>query len=146
MTSLPLGVNLSFAVKRWPEPEVWAAFVREELGVELVQFSFDLLDPWWPEELSRPLARRVRDAAKAEGLTLHSAFVGLAAYTYNGLLHPEAEGRRAAYMGGLNAPPTSPPRWARRRSVGRSVASACGRPRSLCAGEESGTTSLITLR
>lgn len=95
--TLPLGVNLSFAVKRWPEPEVWAAFVREELGVKLVQFSFDLLDPWWPEELSRPLAHRIRDAAKAEGLTLHSAFVGLAAYTYNGLLHPEAEGRRAAY-------------------------------------------------
>ena len=95
--TLSLGVNLSFAVKRWPEPEVWAAFVREELGVELVQFSFDLLDPWWPRELSHPLARRVRDAATAEGLTLHSAFVGLAAYTYNGLLHPDAEGRRAAY-------------------------------------------------
>lgn len=93
----PFGINLSFAVKRWPEPEVWAAFVRQELGVELVQFSFDLLDPWWPEALSGPLARRIRDAAKAEGLTLHSAFVGLAAYTYNGLLHPEAEGRRAAY-------------------------------------------------
>ncbi len=96
-TPPPLGVNLSFAVKRWPEPEVWAAFVRRELGVELVQFSFDLLDPWWPEALSRPLARRVRDAAAAEGLELHSAFSGLAAYSYNGLLHPEREGRRAAY-------------------------------------------------
>ncbi len=90
------GVNLSFAVKRWPEPEVWAAFVRRELDVDLVQFSFDLLDPWWPDELSRPLAKRIREAATAEGLTLHSAFVGLAAYTYNGLLHPEPEGRKAA--------------------------------------------------
>lgn len=94
--AVTLGVNLSFAVKRWPEPEVWAAFVRQELGVELVQFSFDLLDPWWPDELSRPLAKRVRAAVAAEGLTLHSAFVGLAAYTYNGLLHPETEGRKAA--------------------------------------------------
>jgi D-erythrulose 1-phosphate 3-epimerase len=92
------GVNLSFAVKRWPEPEVWAALVRQELGVELVQFSFDLLDPWWPEALSRPLAKRVRAAVAAEGLSLHSAFVGLAAYTYNGLLHPDAEGRRAAEL------------------------------------------------
>ena len=94
---MTLGINLSFAVKRWPEPEVWAAFVRHELGLELVQFSFDLLDPWWPEELSRPLAKRVRAAVQTEGLTLHSAFVGLAAYSYNGLLHPELEGRRAAY-------------------------------------------------
>lgn len=92
------GVNLSFAVKRWPEPEVWAAFVRQTLEVELVQFSFDLLDPWWPDDLSRPLAKRVRASAAAEGLTLHSAFVGLAAYTYNGLLHPDAEGRRAAAL------------------------------------------------
>lgn len=77
---------------------MWAAFVRQELGVELVQFSFDLLDPWWPETLSRPLAKRVRAAVAAEGLTLHSTFVGLAAYTYNGLLHPDAEGRRAAEL------------------------------------------------
>lgn len=93
---MTFGVNLSFAVKRWPEPEAWAAFVRGELGVTLVQFSFDLLEPWWPEDLSRPLARRVRAAAQAEGLELHSAFVGLAAYTYNALLHPDEEGRRAA--------------------------------------------------
>lgn len=93
---MTFGVNLSFAVKRWPEPEVWAAFVREELGVSLVQFSFDLLEPWWPEDLSLPLARRVKAAVQAEGLELHSAFVGLAAYTYNALLHPDDEGRKAA--------------------------------------------------
>ena len=75
---------------------MWAAFVRRELEVTLVQFSFDLLEPWWPEDLSRPLAKRVRAAAEAEGLELHSAFVGLAAYTYNALLHPDDEGRRAA--------------------------------------------------
>lgn len=92
------GINLSFAVKRWPEPEVWAAFVREELGLDLVQFSFDLLDPWWPDEIGTPLARRCREAAAANGLTIHSAFVGLAAYTYNALLHPEAAGREAARL------------------------------------------------
>jgi D-erythrulose 1-phosphate 3-epimerase len=90
------GVNLSFAVKRWPEPEAWAAFVRDELGVDLVQFTFDLLDPWWPEELATPLARRCQETARTNGLTIHSAFVGLAAYTYNALLHPEPAGREAA--------------------------------------------------
>lgn len=94
MTSF--GINLSFAVKRWPEPEAWAAFVREDLDLTLVQFSFDLLEPWWPEDLTRPLAARVRSAAEANGLTLHSAFVGLAAYTYNALLHPDPAGREAA--------------------------------------------------
>lgn len=92
----PLGINLSFAVKRWPEPEVWAKRVRKELGLNLVQFTFDLIDPWWPEKLAFSLAHRVRRAAEAQGITIHSAFVGLAHYTYNQLLHPKVEGRAAA--------------------------------------------------
>lgn len=91
-----LGTNLSFAVKRWPEPEQWARVVRQELHLSLVQFSFDLLDPWWPSEVAVPLARRVRAACAHEGITLHSAFVGLAHYTYNQLLHPDAGARAAA--------------------------------------------------
>jgi D-erythrulose 1-phosphate 3-epimerase len=89
-----LGINLGFAIKRWPEPRQWARVVRDELGLDLVQFSYDLLDPWWPEH--RSLARRVRDAADEYGVTIHSAQVGLAMYTYNGLLHPDAEARAAA--------------------------------------------------
>lgn len=99
------GINLSFAVKRWPEPERWAAFVRETLGLTLVQFSFDLLDPWWPAALHGPIIKRIRQASQAQGITLHSAFVGLAAYTYNALLHPEPEGRKAAlewYLRAIN--------------------------------------------
>ncbi|MCS7087908.1 MAG: sugar phosphate isomerase/epimerase [Thermoflexales bacterium] len=90
------GINLSFAVKRWPEPEAWAAIVREKMGLEWVQFSFDLLDPWWPAPERDALAQRVRRATEAQGIKIHSAFVGLAAYTYNSLLHPLEEGRRAA--------------------------------------------------
>jgi D-erythrulose 1-phosphate 3-epimerase len=100
---IELGINLSFAVKRWPEPEAWAAFVRQELGLDLVQFSFDLLDPWWPDDLAGPVAARVKTAAGAHGLAIHSAFVGLAAYTYNALLHPEAAGRKAAKLWYLRA-------------------------------------------
>ncbi len=88
------GINLSFAIKRWPEPSQWAAVVRGELGLDSVQFSYDLLDPWWPEHMK--LARRVREVAEAEGIVIHSAQVGLAKYTYNGLLHPDADARAAA--------------------------------------------------
>lgn len=97
------GVNLSFAVKRWVEPEVWANLVARDFGVNLVQFSFDLLDPWWDKKLSLRLAKRIRKATKAHGITIHSAFVGLAAYTYNALLHPEKEGRKAAVQWYKNA-------------------------------------------
>jgi sugar phosphate isomerase/epimerase len=88
------GINLGFAIKRWPEPRQWAGVVRDELGLDCVQFSFDLLDPWWPGH--RVLARRAREAADAYGISIHSAQVGLAMYTYNGLLHPDADARSAA--------------------------------------------------
>jgi sugar phosphate isomerase/epimerase len=90
------GINLGFAIKRWPLPEQWARIVREELDLELVQFSFDLLDPWWPDHLA--LARDAREAAEASGLEIHSAQVGLAMYTYAGLLHPDPRARAAARM------------------------------------------------
>jgi D-erythrulose 1-phosphate 3-epimerase len=43
-----LGINTCFAVKRWPRPDEWAAVVREELGLDLVQHSLDLVDPAAP--------------------------------------------------------------------------------------------------
>jgi D-erythrulose 1-phosphate 3-epimerase len=90
------GVNLSFTVKRWVEPEVWAELVREKLGLSLVQFTYDLLDPWWPDSLRNAMASRVRKAAETWGIEIDSAFSGLANYCFDGLLHPEAEGRRAS--------------------------------------------------
>lgn len=98
-----LGTNLSFAVKRWVEPESWARVVKQELGLDLVQFSFDIVDPWWPVELRTSIAKRIRKAVNDEKLELHSAFVGLAHYTYNQLLHPLEEGRKASMQWYMNA-------------------------------------------
>ena len=96
MSQVNFGINLSFAVKRWPEPYVWAQIVRETLELDLVQFTFDLIDPWWPEPMRSALTAQVRQAAQAWEISIHSAFVGLANYTYNGLLHPDPAGRRIA--------------------------------------------------
>jgi sugar phosphate isomerase/epimerase len=90
------GVNLSFAIKRWPEPEVWAKIVRETLGLNLVQFTYDLLDPWWPDAVRHAMAKDVRKAAQDWGIQIESAFSGLANYCFDGLLHPDANGRRAS--------------------------------------------------
>jgi len=94
--TIPLGVNLSFCVKRWVTPDLWARLVRDELGLDLVQFSFDLVDPAWPDDLLGELAVDLRRAADEHGLTVHSAFIGLAHYTYNQLLHPNPRVRDVA--------------------------------------------------
>ncbi|MEK7408643.1 MAG: TIM barrel protein [Acidobacteriota bacterium] len=93
---MKLGINLSFAIKRWQEPDVWARLVRETLGLRLVQFTYDLLDPFSPETLRRILAAKVRQAARDWDLEIESAFSGLAGYCSSGLLHPERAARRVA--------------------------------------------------
>ena len=88
MVTYELGVNTCFAVKRWPEPGRWAAIVRDRLGLDLVQHSLDLV------ALDAPVREREREAAAVRavcdrfGLTLHSTFTGLAAYSANLLLDP----------------------------------------------------------
>ncbi len=91
-----LGINLCFAVKRQPEPERWAEFVRADLDLDTVQVTFDLLDPWWPERERDQLAARMARAAAAWDLTIHSAYVGLAHYVPAGLLDPDADARAVA--------------------------------------------------
>lgn len=93
---LALGINTCFAVKRWPRPEDWAPIVRDRLGLTLIQHSLDLVDLSGPAADRRVQADAVRDAVARAGLTLHSTFTGLAAYSDNLLLHPDADRRHAA--------------------------------------------------
>jgi len=93
---MDIGVNLCFAIKRWPEPEEWGRIVADELGVTSVQFTMDLIDPWWPETDRAAMAARVHEAAGRHGIAIHSVQIGLAGYTYNGLLHPDETARRIA--------------------------------------------------
>ena len=87
-----LGIDTCFAVKRWPRVEDWAPIVRDRLGLRLVQHSFDLVPAGSPAAAARAFGGSVRDS----GLELHSTFTGLAAYSDNLLLGPDATGRAAA--------------------------------------------------
>ncbi|MDP9244214.1 MAG: sugar phosphate isomerase/epimerase, partial [Chloroflexota bacterium] len=92
---LRLGINTCFAVKRWPRPEDWAPVVRDRLGLRLVQHSLDLVDLTTAERRdAQGLA--LRSASADHDVELHSTFTGLAAYSANLLLAPEAADRDAA--------------------------------------------------
>jgi len=96
MTVFRLGINTCFAVKRWPQPGDWAAIARDELGLDLVQHSLDLVDFQTGRAGLEAQAVQLRRACLDHGLTLHSTFTGLAAYSANLLLHPDARRRSAA--------------------------------------------------
>ncbi|CDN92304.1 sugar phosphate isomerase/epimerase family protein [Agrobacterium tumefaciens] len=90
---IAFGLNLSFCVKRWVTSGLWAPLVRERMGVDLVQFSLDLVDPMWPSAVLDRHADTIRRDASVTGITIHSAFIGLAHYTFNQLLHPDPDVR-----------------------------------------------------
>jgi sugar phosphate isomerase/epimerase len=121
-----LGVNLGFAVGRLTEPEAWAEFVRADLGLDTVQFTFDLLDPWWPEVHRWGLIRRVRAAAEARGLVIDSACAGRTHHIPARLLDPDPAARSIAR------------RWWRRACdvAGELGATAVGGPLGILSGPE----------
>nr|WP_319486675.1 TIM barrel protein [uncultured Cohaesibacter sp.] len=88
---MKLGLNLSFAIKRWIEPERLAALVADELDTRYVQFTWDLVDPGWPAATRDALARKYAKAFSNAGVIVESSFGGLASYSYNHLLAPTAE-------------------------------------------------------
>lgn len=87
---MELGLNLSFAVKRWMEPDVLARMCAHDFGVKHIQFTWDLIDPWWPEDKRDPLIDLYRSSFEKEGLVIDATFGGLASYTYPQLLAPLA--------------------------------------------------------
>jgi len=93
---LRLGINTCFAVKRWPRPADWAPIVAGTLGLRLVQHSLDLVDLTLDAAAVERQARAIDAAATAHGLAVTSTFTGLAAYSANLLLAPDAEARVAA--------------------------------------------------
>ena len=100
-----LGINNCFAVKRWPRPDDWASIVRNDLGLDLVELSLDLLaGPDTPAARDR-MAEQTRAALDRHGLRAETTFTGLAAYSLNLLMHPDPGYRDAAlrwYLGAID--------------------------------------------
>ena len=94
--SFILGVNNCWAVKRYVEPDEWIEITATKLEVDHVQFSFDLLDPRTEDSALNHIVSRTLDCCEDYGIKIHSCFTGLAAYSYNLLLHPDPAMRRGA--------------------------------------------------
>ena len=94
---MKLGLNLSFAVKRWIEPERLAKLIKNDFGVDHIQFTWDLIDPWWPEEQRKIMAQEYKTAFEKAGVTVDATFGGLASYSYAHLLAPSEIQREIAF-------------------------------------------------
>ena len=91
-----LGINTCFAVKRWPRPEDWATIVRDDLGLDLVELSLDLLEGFETPTGRQRVAAENRAALDGAGLAAVGTFTGLNGYSHNLLMHPDPVARQAA--------------------------------------------------
>lgn len=94
MGKFKLGLDLSFAKKRWPEPELFIDIVRNQLGIKYLEFDSDFVDPLYLRESSwKSEAARINKLAKDAGLEIHNYFTGTMTHCVNLLSHPRADFR-----------------------------------------------------
>ena len=70
--------------------------MRDELGLEIVELSLDLIEDIGGPPGRERAADQIRSALSEYGLRAETVFTGLAAYSLNLLMHPDDVRRRAA--------------------------------------------------
>ena len=91
--NVTLGINTGFAINRFPEPDDWTSIVADELGLDNVQFTADLLNPFLPESLIQKELCTIRDLCERKGIRVQTTFTS--AFTrVNHLMHPNLEVQR----------------------------------------------------
>ena len=95
MAEIKLGVDLSFAKKRFPEPEVWIDIVKNKIGLTIVEFDSDFLDPFFVSEpgLSE-IASETKKLVDDNGLEIHNYFTGTITHCVNLVSHPDERVRK----------------------------------------------------
>ena len=90
MSEILLGVNNCFAIGRYPEPEAWLSIVKNELGLEHVQFSYDLLDPVIIDnDTFQSKSLEIKRLADSMGISIDTAVTGEVVHKFNCLLEPD---------------------------------------------------------
>lgn len=88
-----LGINTGFALNRFPEPDDWVGVVADELGLDTVQFTADLLNPFLPSDLVAREAEKIAGLCARKGVCIQTTFTS--AFTrVNHLMHPDPDIQR----------------------------------------------------
>ena len=95
LARLLLGLNCNCFTNRYTEPKEWTRVCAEELGVYTVQYSVDLLDPYYPWELQKKICDQTLNECLKRGIRIKSNFGGHFSHQHY-LGHPDAEVRREA--------------------------------------------------
>jgi sugar phosphate isomerase/epimerase len=82
------GINTGFALNRFTAPEEWIPLVSETLGLKIVQFTADLLNPSLSDGIIKEQIGYIQELSKRYGLEIRHTFTS--AFTrVNHLAHPD---------------------------------------------------------
>lgn len=95
MAKLILGLNCNCFTNRYTEPKEWTRICSEELGVDTVQYSIDLLDPYYPWDLQRRICDETLNECRKRGIWIKANFGGHFSHQHY-LGHPDDEVRAEA--------------------------------------------------
>ncbi|MCX8063847.1 MAG: sugar phosphate isomerase/epimerase [Candidatus Hydrogenedentes bacterium] len=90
---LKFGINTGFAINRFVEPDDWVSIVADELGLNMVQFTADLLNPWYPDYIVKKGVEKIRNECDKRGVEIETTFTSQFTRV-NHLLHPNDEIRK----------------------------------------------------
>ncbi|MFC1566342.1 sugar phosphate isomerase/epimerase family protein [bacterium] len=86
--NVKLGINTGFALNRFPMPEEWIPLVADKFGLEIVQFTADLLNPGLPDDIIKDNILRLKKLSKDYKIQFKHSFTS--AFTrVNHLAHPD---------------------------------------------------------
>ncbi|MCC6794704.1 MAG: TIM barrel protein [Candidatus Hydrogenedentes bacterium] len=88
-----LGINTGFAINRFPEPDDWVGIVADELGLDTVQFTADLLNPFLPEDIVAREVDTIRGLCEKKGVRVQTTFTSQFTRV-NHLMHPNLDVQR----------------------------------------------------
>lgn len=93
---IKLGINNSFAMKKWIEPREWMRIIVEEIGLKNIQLTLDLFYPSLQEADVQNYTYEIIGLLKEYKAEISSTFTGLNAYSQNMLANPNLLIRQAA--------------------------------------------------
>lgn len=98
MPRINLGTDLCFGAKFWPEPEKWIDIIKNYLGLKIIEFDTDLLDPlFYKKNEYSKIAKEIGQMCQENGIFIHNVFSGSMTHYHNFLTHPDERLR----MGGI---------------------------------------------
>jgi sugar phosphate isomerase/epimerase len=88
-----LGINTGFAINRFPEPDDWVGIVAGDLGLDTVQFTADLLNPFLPADIVAREVEAIAGLCARKGVRVQTTFTSQFTRV-NHLMHPNPEVQR----------------------------------------------------